>query len=273
LATGAFLRRQWHNNRHSGGRMTTAELRSEIEKATRAPSRVLELIEQLLDWYTADSYLYVIGGATGPVKLGRSRDPLRRLADLQLSSPIKLDLIVAVPEKIFSEAAAHERFASQRLHGEWFQRSHSMNTWIGELRENYGTRLLHQSRVLRALEKAARPRRPLLHLRAVEATIREERRERERSQVRQLEIDAGCAMCGEKEQKLSRLAKVAPGLFCMPCRSWLMRIDAHGEYGALDRVEQRHAKALRGLIDFQYRSALHGEMRQRGIVVFNEVAA
>ena len=60
-----------------------------------------------------------VGG--GAIKIGFTRgDPLIRLAQIQVSSPVKLHLRGAVPGDPVVEAALHHRFADHRTFGEWF---------------------------------------------------------------------------------------------------------------------------------------------------------
>jgi predicted RNase H-like HicB family nuclease len=69
-------------------------------------------------------YVYVIGPAEGPLKVGISAKPRRRLSALQTASHAKLVLhhIRAVDdaEVYLYEADAHARLAKHALEGEWF---------------------------------------------------------------------------------------------------------------------------------------------------------
>ncbi|MGH3499336.1 MAG: GIY-YIG nuclease family protein [Nocardioidaceae bacterium] len=70
----------------------------------------------------------------GPIKIGVSRDPVARLASIQLMSPMRLRIIGVIPEGgRRTEQQLHERFASGRLHGEWFRPSTSLKYYIAEL--------------------------------------------------------------------------------------------------------------------------------------------
>jgi hypothetical protein len=70
------------------------------------------------------SFLYVIQGAAGFVKIGVTTDPRARLAALQTGSPYPLAFvaIAATPGPGFDiEEAAHALLDSQRAEGEWFR--------------------------------------------------------------------------------------------------------------------------------------------------------
>lgn len=56
----------------------------------------------------------------GPIKIGMSEAPERRLADLQVGSPYKLRIIGVAAGGQPREAVLHKRLAAFRLHGEWF---------------------------------------------------------------------------------------------------------------------------------------------------------
>jgi hypothetical protein len=66
-------------------------------------------------------FVYVMG-STGSqtVKIGRSVDPKRRLAQIQTMSPVPLELLALHVGDHEVETYLHRRFAIQRTHGEWF---------------------------------------------------------------------------------------------------------------------------------------------------------
>lgn len=55
-----------------------------------------------------------------PWKLGRTTEPVQRLANLQSGSPVKLVYVKIVEAHLSLEASLHRQFARYRLHGEWF---------------------------------------------------------------------------------------------------------------------------------------------------------
>lgn len=66
-------------------------------------------------------YVYLIGSADShTVKIGRSIDVERRLADIQRMSPAKLAVLWKTEGGSDLEAALHRRFTEYRSHGEWF---------------------------------------------------------------------------------------------------------------------------------------------------------
>lgn len=62
------------------------------------------------------------------VKIGRSVDPLRRLATFQTSSPEKLKIVLTLDGD--RELDLHQRFAEFRVRGEWFRPSVEMLSFI-----------------------------------------------------------------------------------------------------------------------------------------------
>jgi hypothetical protein len=76
--------------------------------------------------YRARGYLYAIQMMSpdghGPIKLGHSADPQRRLKDFSHAAPFPLKLLATWPVKhIRDEAALHEQFLPHKLEGEWFK--------------------------------------------------------------------------------------------------------------------------------------------------------
>ena len=57
---------------------------------------------------------------SGRVKIGIATKPYKRLHDLQLMCPTELELICSCKGGRTYEREIHERFVTQRLHGEWF---------------------------------------------------------------------------------------------------------------------------------------------------------
>jgi hypothetical protein len=64
------------------------------------------------------------------VKIGRSIDPKRRLADLQTGNPFKLTLIRTLNEKDFEESTLHKKFNRFRVRGEWFRYSETIKMFV-----------------------------------------------------------------------------------------------------------------------------------------------
>lgn len=74
-----------------------------------------------------ESFVYVIGCAGNPVKIGMAKNPDSRLAELQTGFPHKLRVYArfAVPLDMASqiERRAHAILSTKRLNGEWFDAS------------------------------------------------------------------------------------------------------------------------------------------------------
>ena len=65
--------------------------------------------------------LYIIQSDNfGAIKIGRSKDPQKRLKELQTGNPNKLKLIATFKDKGWLEKILHEKLAKYRLNGEWF---------------------------------------------------------------------------------------------------------------------------------------------------------
>ncbi|MER7953873.1 GIY-YIG nuclease family protein [Streptomyces sp. NPDC096030] len=69
----------------------------------------------------APEFVYVIGSpGSRTVKLGRSRNPKRRLSQIQTMSPVPLALLAIHEGDHEAETYLHRAFAARRTHGEWF---------------------------------------------------------------------------------------------------------------------------------------------------------
>jgi hypothetical protein len=77
-------------------------------------------------------FTYFAAPVSGPrlVKIGTARDPEYRLADLQIGSPLKLELLAVWPGLLLPELTLHHRFAHLRQHGEWFRRGRSLDSLL-----------------------------------------------------------------------------------------------------------------------------------------------
>ena len=83
-------------------------------------------------------YLYIIqSDKTGSLKIGRSKNPEKRLKQLQTGSPFSLRLIFAAKNKGHMEKTIHERLKrfKERRKGEWldFECAGSLPDWICEM--------------------------------------------------------------------------------------------------------------------------------------------
>lgn len=71
----------------------------------------------------ATGWVYFIRapGPNGLVKIGFARQPVQRLIDLQIGSPVELTLIGCHRGTMADETGWHRRFAHLRVRGEWFR--------------------------------------------------------------------------------------------------------------------------------------------------------
>lgn len=82
---------------------------------------------QVADSSSRRSYVYFIQAQEGgPVKIGWTVNPHKRLKALQAASPYKLVIRYTLRGTQQLEHYLHERFASSRLEGEWFEVHHDM---------------------------------------------------------------------------------------------------------------------------------------------------
>ncbi|WTK18303.1 GIY-YIG nuclease family protein (plasmid) [Streptomyces sp. NBC_01525] len=66
-------------------------------------------------------HVYLIGSpGSSTAKIGRSKDPEKRLAGFQTGCPLPLSVLATHPGSHELETALHRHFAEHRLHGEWF---------------------------------------------------------------------------------------------------------------------------------------------------------
>jgi T5orf172 domain. len=77
-------------------------------------------------------FVYFIKGGDS-VKIGMANDVRRRLNDLQVGSPIELQLIGIMLGGRTVELRLHERFKAHRLNGEWFRLSPELEQFIDDV--------------------------------------------------------------------------------------------------------------------------------------------
>lgn len=82
------------------------------------------------------SYVYFIrAGLSGPVKIGYSKNPFRRLIELQSGNADKLRLLAIHPGGAGLEKSLHRYFADCRALNEWFDPTDEMLDLIDNVRE------------------------------------------------------------------------------------------------------------------------------------------
>lgn len=82
--------------------------------------------------------IYVVQSGTtkdAPIKIGQTtaRRKGKRKGELQVGNPEKLYVIAKLRGRRKRESELHERFASSRIHGEWFHRTPQIQAWLDEI--------------------------------------------------------------------------------------------------------------------------------------------
>ena len=83
-------------------------------------------------------YVYFIRPTSqpGPIKIGCSTIPARRLTTLGIWSPFPLEIIAVAPGTLATEKMLHDRFAEDRWHHEWFHASPRLAAFVNDLKRN-----------------------------------------------------------------------------------------------------------------------------------------
>lgn len=69
----------------------------------------------------------------GPVKIGKSEDPRKRLREIQTGHPAKLQIVGLIDGDESLERELHRKFAHLRLEGEWFALENDLLEYINEI--------------------------------------------------------------------------------------------------------------------------------------------
>ena len=69
-------------------------------------------------------------GMKGPIKIGCSCEPEKRLRSVEIWSPQLLEIIATAPGDHDHENVLHQMFGDDRLHGEWFHPSERLTSVI-----------------------------------------------------------------------------------------------------------------------------------------------
>lgn len=113
----------------TGSGLSPYEVRRQWEEILREREAAAVVPEP--EW----SDLYFIGSESGPIKIGVSVDPAKRLKGLQTGYPEKLSLLAVIRGQAYREPEYHDRFAAHRLHGEWFSPAPEILAEITRLQE------------------------------------------------------------------------------------------------------------------------------------------
>lgn len=82
---------------------------------------------------TGAQKVYFIGGESGPIKIGLSRDPDARCREMKIGSPSDYRVLASVIGGCDLERAYHSRFEYAHLRGEWFERHPEIEAEIERL--------------------------------------------------------------------------------------------------------------------------------------------
>lgn len=77
-------------------------------------------------------HVYFLAAPDGLIKIGYSAKLHSRLRAIKNTSPVALTLLASIPGSKATEQQFHNRFASSRAHGEWFQPSPDLISVIAE---------------------------------------------------------------------------------------------------------------------------------------------
>jgi hypothetical protein len=110
-----------------------SEVASPAVHTTEPPKSVRRGAEQTVPLIAEIERVYFFNcqGANA-IKIGRSDDPTARLAACQTGCPLPLTLLGSIPGRLSTERELHARFASLRIHGEWFRAETELVEFIGE---------------------------------------------------------------------------------------------------------------------------------------------
>ena len=75
-------------------------------------------------------------GQQGPIKIGCSATPAKRLRSVEIWSPVQLEMVASAPGGHAHEWTLHSMFGEDRLHGEWFAVTPDLMKIISYVSEN-----------------------------------------------------------------------------------------------------------------------------------------
>ena len=96
----------------------------DVEKVAKSPEQARLIASVLEARRTTGGYVYFVQcGTDGPIKIGYTSDPAKRLSGLQVGSPEQLYMLGAVRARREVEGALHQALSKYRIGGEWFEPS------------------------------------------------------------------------------------------------------------------------------------------------------
>ena len=109
------------------------------------------------------TWIYFVGSREhGVVKIGRTCRLKHRMMTLKNGAPVPVKLFAVVFGRPEIEAALHQRFAADRMHGEWFKLSGKIDRCIEDIKTQNFAKYVpegyvpsHQERIERALKGMA----------------------------------------------------------------------------------------------------------------------
>ena len=89
----------------------------------------------MVDWFRKPDQVYFLRpkGMVGPIRIGASCEPQKRLQSYNTCSPFPLELLLTIPGGWPLETNIHQVFASAHSHGEWFFATSELLKAIAEM--------------------------------------------------------------------------------------------------------------------------------------------
>lgn len=126
----------WPVDLATSRRTTHIRREKEAQKEARAAERAARNeAEQVRKEKRVGHVYFIQMGEDGPIKIGYSLDPEKRLATLQTSSPEPLSLLVTIKGGKTLEKSLHDRFAAHHKRGEWYEPVPNLLAYIEALVE------------------------------------------------------------------------------------------------------------------------------------------
>jgi len=101
-------------------------------------------------------YVYFIRSNSRPpmLKIGRSDDPIHRMAELQVGSPFELEMVGTVKcrshaHSVEMETTAHKLFRGSAYRGEWFRYDQKLQDYVAALLKGDADSMRHNIHALK----------------------------------------------------------------------------------------------------------------------------
>lgn len=120
-----------HDGRLKSIRLGERGLRIEENSLNKYTNKVDN--EIVMDQHNGKAVVYFIQAETGGlIKIGHAMNINQRFKTIQNQCPVKLQLLTTISTTEVSEQEMHEKFAPYRQHGEWFEPSIELVTFISK---------------------------------------------------------------------------------------------------------------------------------------------